>query len=213
MEAFANTANPDERFYYQVGKTSTTIPWTRPSYEKLKDFLLVLRNDTSIFDRYSLHIAGGVLYNFNLTWDIDIFLYGAKQDPTILEQDLHQMYDLSLNRFNILIDVQWCESPSYDISYEELISPDFKHSLITYQKLNKICKIVGAIASVKDICEMDGGTMLTQHLVEVSKLYPNHNEKVLGRILRNPDRLLKATVPAEIVLYQDINYFLANTNH
>ena len=214
MDSFSCSATSEDRFYYQVGAVSTTIPWTRPSYEKLKDFLTLIKNETTVFNRYSLNIAGGVLYDFNSTWDVDIFLYGPKRDPIILEQDLHTMHDLALNQFRLLVDVQWCESPLYDISFEELNSPNFDHTLITYHKLGKISKIVGAISTVKDMCETEGGTKLTEHLVEVARLYPSSNkEKVLTRIQNNPERLLKATVPAEIVLNYNIDYFLANTNH
>lgn len=202
----------DNQFHYQIGKVSTEIPWTRPSYEMIKAFLTEVKKSTTIFDRYSINIAGGVLYDFNSTWDIDLFLHGGKQDPTVLEDDLHTLNNLALNSFCLLIDAQWCEDLIHDISFTDLTSPGFTDTPITYQRLGYASKRLNGITQTIDIRENEAITKLSEYLVELVKPYPDNNPKVINRILNNPHRILKATVPAEVILDEDIRYFLANTN-
>ena len=101
------------KFSYQVGIVQTTIPWNRPTYDAIKKFL---RDDIvqSVLKKYDAYIIGAVLWNISETWDVDIFLTDQNgnhpntlEEFIILENDLHILYDIALNKYSILVDVHY----------------------------------------------------------------------------------------------------------
>lgn len=208
IKASSNMGLP---FYYQIGKVSTTIPWNRPSYESVKNFLLELQSNTDILERYSVHITGGILYDFNSTWDVDLVLLSDNVDNTQLESDLYLMYDLALNTSAILIDVQWSSQLIHDISFSEITSLDFKPTQITHKKIGFLKKDSSEGSFLVDRRNSPDVTLIGEYLIELTRDYPT-DSKIIDRIIRYPNRTLKASIPASIVLEQDYRYFFANTN-
>lgn len=199
-------------FYHQVGIISTVTPWNRPTYEKVKDFLTTVKQKTSIFDRYSLNLAGGILYDFNSTWDVDIFLVSDTSDNFQLEEDLHDLYNIALNTTSILIDAQWCNTILPDISIEYLTSPNFKQVNLTHKKLGYIkSNSTGELITIDRRDSIDTN-LIGEYLIELTRAYPGDNPKIINRILSYSDRILKATIPATMVLDNDYRYYFANTN-
>jgi len=104
--SFDLTADSNQVFNYQIGSVTTSIPWSRPSFEKIKSFF----EDDSILhllEKYNVHLTGGCMWNFN-TWDIDLILihdWDEFTDWNAIEQDLNILNDTALNKHKILIDL------------------------------------------------------------------------------------------------------------
>ena len=76
MSTFKKTAENNQYFFYQRGQVKTNNIWNRPSYNVLKEFLIEIKNTTNILEEYELYLMGGVLYDFNQTWDVDFCITG-----------------------------------------------------------------------------------------------------------------------------------------
>ena len=213
MNAFDMTSIEGQDFYYRRGKVYTTKVWGRPSYDLLKFFLQKIKSDTTILTDYNVYLMGGVLYSFEDTWDIDFCITGNVSDHNKLESQMNEMYDFALNHFNILIDVQWLEIPLPEISYEELMSPNFQGYRLKFIKTTPIIKKVGDLESIWDLRFKSGVTKITENLVEgFHDNYPGTKEKVLNRIKNNPNTVLKSVMNVWDILNHDEEYFNKNTN-
>lgn len=213
MNTFEKTAENNQYFFYQRGQVKTNNIWNRPSYNALKEFLIEIKTTTNILEEYELYLMGGVLYDFNQTWDIDFCITGELKNQNVLESYMNTMYDLSLNKYKFLIDIQWLEQPLPQVSYQEITSPDFKHYRLKYIKTSYIVKQIGEEKSISDLREKEGITKLTEFLVEgVHEEYPGRKEKIVNRILNNPDKVLKSVFNVETFLETDEEYFINNTN-
>lgn len=213
MNVFEKTVKNGDYFYYQVGKVTTKKPWGRPSYQKLKDFFSVIKNETNIMSDYELYLMGGVLLDFNSTWDVDICIVGEIKDYEVFEEYLHTMYEIALNRFQILIDIQWNKEKPRLVSYEELMSGKLVLNKIKFVKLGYVKKQINGETKVKDIREDEGIVKLTDYLVEgIYDEYPGVNKKLLYRIIQNPNKLVKSYFDVNTFLETDEEYFIKNTN-
>jgi len=212
MNIFEKTAKTNQYFFYQRGQVKTNTIWNRPSYNALKEFLIEIKNETKILEDYELYLMGGVLYNFNTTWDVDFCITGPLKDQDILESYMNTMYDLSLNKYQFLIDIQWLEQPLPQVSYQEITSPEFKHYRLKYVKTSYIVKQIDEEKSIYDLRDNEGVTKLTEFLVEgIHEKYPS-KEKIINRILNNPDKVLKSVFDVKTFLDTDEEYFINNTN-
>lgn len=212
MNTFQKTAENNQYFFYQRGQVKTNNIWNRPSYNVLKEFLIEIKNTTNILEDYDLYLMGGVLYDFNKTWDVDFCITGPLKDQDILESYMNTMYDLSLNKYQFLIDIQWLEQPLPQVSYQEITSSDFKHYQLKYVKTSYIVKQIGEEKTIYDLRNNEGVTKLTEFLVEgIHEKYPS-KEKIINRILNNPDKVLKSVFEVKTFLNTDEEYFLNNTN-
>ena len=213
MNVFQKTAKKGDYFYYQVGSVTTRKVWGRPSYQKLKDFFSVIKNETQIMNEFDLYLMGGVLIDFNSTWDTDICMVGEVKDPEVLENYLNTMYDIALNRFQMLIDIQWNKEKPRLVSYDELMSGNLVLNKIKFIKLGYIKKQINGEITVKDIRDNEGNIKLTNYLVEgIYDEYPGVNKKLLDRIFRNPNKLIKSYFDVNTLLETDEEYFIKNTN-
>jgi len=213
MSTFKKTAENNQYFFYQRGQVKTNNIWNRPSYNVIKEFLIEIKNTTNILEEYELYLMGGVLYDFNQTWDVDFCITGQIKNQDVLESYMNIMYDLSLNKYNFLIDIQWLEQPLPQVSYEEITSPNFNHYKLKYVKTSYIIKQIGEEKSISDLREKEGINKLTEFLVEgTHDEYPGRKEKIINRILNNPDKLLKSVFNVKTFLETDEEYFLTNTN-
>lgn len=213
MTTFEKTVNNGDYFYYQVGGNITKKVWARPSYEKIKDYFTVIKNETSIMTEHNLYLMGGTLIDLNATWDVDICMTGEIKDYKVFESHLNTMYDIALNQFQLLIDVQWNLDKPKLVSYQELMSGNLVLSKIKFVKLGYIKKQINGQVTVKDIRNDDGVTKLTEYLVEgMYDEYPGTNKKLLGRILSNPNKLIKSYFDVNTLLENDEEFFMKNTN-
>lgn len=213
MTTFEKTANNGDYFYYQVGGVVTKKIWTRPTYEKIKNFLTVIKSDTSIMTEHDLYLMGGVLVDLNSTWDVDFCVTGEIKNYEVFESHLNTMYDIALNQFQLLIDVQWNLNKPKLVSYNELMSGNLVLNKIKFVKLGYIKKQINGQITVKDIREQEGITKLSEFLVEgIYDEYPGTNKKLLGRILNNPNKIVKSYFDVNTLLEMDEEYFMKNTN-
>lgn len=213
MTTFEKTADNGDYFYYQVGGVITRKVWTRPTYKKIKDFLTVIKNDTSIMTEHNLYLMGGTLVDLDSTWDVDICMTGEIKNHKVFESHLNTMYEIALNQFQLLLDVQWNLDRPKLVSYEELMSGNLILNKIKFVKLGYIKKQINGQITVKDIRNDEGITKLSEYLVEgIYDEYPGTNKKLLGRILNNPNKVIKSFFDANTLLETDEEYFMKNTN-
>ena len=213
MKAFDMTATKGQDFFYRRGKVYTTKVWGRPSYDLLKSFLKKIKSETTILTDYNVYVMGGVLYSFEDTWDVDFCITGNISDHNKLESQMNEMYDLALNEFKILIDIQWLEIPLPEISHEQLMSPNFQGYRLKFIKTTPIIKKVGDSESIWDLRTKDGVIKITENLVEgFHDNYPGTKEKVLNRIKNSPNRTLKSVMNVWDILNNDEEFFNKNTN-
>ena len=213
MNAFEMTAINGEEFFYKRGSVYTTKVWSRPSYNSLKLFLEKIKNETTILTDYSVYIMGGVLYSFENTWDVDFCLTGEIESYNKLEGQMNLMYDLALNHYGILIDVQWLEIPLPEISYDEITSPNFLGYRLKFVKTTPIIKRVGNNENIWDLREKDGVSKISENLVEgYHENYPGTKPKILDRIKNYPNRTLKSVLNVWDFLNNDEDFFNKNTN-
>ena len=213
MNAFDMTVSEGQDFFYRRGKVYTTKVWGRPSYDLLKSFLKKIKSETTILTDYNVYVMCGVLYSFEDTWDVDFCITGNISDHNKLESQMNEMYDLALNEFKILIDIQWLEIPLPEISYEELMSPNFQGYRLKFIKTTPIIKKVGDSESIWDLRSKGGVIKITENLVEgFHDNYPGTKEKVLNRIKNSPNRILKSVMNVWDILNNDEEFFNKNTN-
>ena len=213
MNTFEEIVKPNQYFYYQRGSVFTEKPWNRPNYNTLKEFLTVISEKTDILSRYQIYLMGGVLFDFEKTWDVDLCFTGKIESYDILENDMNLMYDVALNHFRLLLDIQWFIDPLPVVSYEEITSSEFKHYRLKYIKTGYVKKQVGQEVTIKDIRDENGITKLSTYLVEgYHNEYPGTKEKVINRIKQNPHKVLKSVFNVETFLNSDEDYFIYNTN-
>ena len=213
MSTFDITAKPNDYFFYQKGGVITRRVWNRPSYNHLKDFLITIRNESNFLNEYKVYLMGGVLYDFNSTWDVDFCVTGDVSDVNQLEEYMNYMYDIAFNKFGLLIDIQWLEKVLPEISYEEITSENYVHHKIMYRKIGYTKKQINDYVHVKDLRGTPNVVSLTEYLVEgVHEEYPGHKEKIINRILSNPNKVLKSVLDVDTFLNTDEEYFIQNTN-
>ncbi len=109
------TTKPDfcEGFSYTKGVVHTSVPWRMPTLDKFfawwRSFLPSVKQTP-----FSVWLCGGFLEGKPDTWDVDIIL---TKRHALEPEDYQQLSDLmieatqlSLNKFNILVDIQFYEN-------------------------------------------------------------------------------------------------------
>ena len=94
------------KFHYKVGSVETTTPWLRPTYDRLKNYLIDIRENTDILDKFDLYIYGKCLFDWH-TWDVDLYLYGHYENIEELESTMNVLYEKALNQHKLLVDISW----------------------------------------------------------------------------------------------------------
>lgn len=195
-----------KKFFYQVGKVSTTVPWLRPTYNKLKDFLNEIKSTTNIMNEYDLYLMGGVLFDFDTTWDVDMSLNGKINDIKALESDLHKMYDLALNKYNMLVDIQWLSRRPSDLTYKKLEANKFMGEDINFIRLKNIKKIINAKVSET----VYAGETVSEYLVKNNLGRSRYKDFIIFKIKCRDFTLV--TFSADEFLKTDESYFVTHTN-
>jgi len=163
-------------FYYQIGEFSTTTIWGRPSWMKIRRFLLELKK-TEIYNKYKIIIYGGIMYDINNTWDLDIQLVSENLDSyEELEKDLYFIYDIALNKHRLLVDAgffykEW----NPNITKTDFYSNNYDDIPFDFIKIGYIKKIMDGQIEEHDRLEKgeDFVARLTKYLVKRSRSYPS----------------------------------------
>jgi hypothetical protein len=213
MTTFDKTIQDDKTFIYKRGIVETNVPWTKPTYEKLKDFLEVIDVSTEIFKHYECYLIGGVLFDFDKTWDVDIVMTGQISDYETLESYMNILYDISFNQFQMLLDIQWLDGKIPEVTAKEIMSSDFKPIHMKYVKIGYAYKQIGTEISQVDLRNKEGVTRRSEFLIEgTHDSYPISKPKLVDKILSRPERTMKTMFDINTFIHTDKQYFFENTN-
>lgn len=167
-------------FYYQVGEFSTELPWGRPTWMKIRRFLLELRK-TEIYNKYKIVLHGGIMYDIHNTWDLDIQLISKNLDNyDELESDLYFIYDMALNKHRLLVDVgfYWNEWNA-NITRTDFYAKNYNDTPFDFIKIGYIKKVMNGVVEVYNILENGEDVIenLTKYLVKRRRSFPSCLEK------------------------------------
>lgn len=208
MSVFAKPYNPLKYFSYQRGKIITEQPWKRPTYSKVKEFLLEIQNTSDIMKDYDLYLAGGVLWDFNKTWDVDINLIG-NPSYTVLEDYMHYMYDIAFNKYNLLVDIVWINTKPEDIIY----TPDYPFILDNeFLSIGYAKKQIGDEFEEINLSDKPNYILCGDYLVKGNWKHKPMKESFVNKVKNNPNSISKVTFPVKEFLENNEDYFLKNTN-
>jgi len=212
-------------FSYQVGIVKTTIPWNRPTYDVIKKFL---RDDIvqSILKKYDAYIIGAILWDISKTWDVDISLKNKNdnhpntlEEFTILENDLHILYDIALNKYSILVDIHYRTGGHELPTKKEIIEYNFGNfekmnewiypSYISFlYRIGYTKKVVGDSVSETILYDNEffplNEKLTNSYLTKVSIKYPLKN-KIIKRIMNSTKEVIIPSIKVEEYLSMDIN--------
>lgn len=209
MSVFAKPYNPSKYFLYQRGKIITEQPWKRPTYSKVKEFLFEIQNTSEIMKDYNLHLLGGVLWDFNTTWDVDISMMGNPSSYIVLEDYMHYMYDIAFNKYNLLVDIAWVNTKPEDIIY----TPDYSFILDNdFLKIGYAKKQIGDEFEEIDLSNRPNYTLCGDYLIKGNFKNSIWKESFINKVKNNPNPITKVTFPVKEFLENDEEYFLKNTN-
>jgi hypothetical protein len=145
----------DTTFQYEVGSVKTTIPWYKPTKHILNKFIKTIP-EIQYYEKYNLFLVGGVVNGkLGETWDVDIVVCGDII-PHEFEKFIHQIYDIALNKFNILVDVRWFNIPIE--RHNQLVEANKKEKVKTirfghYQKkIGNECTELSSLNKSLDLC-------------------------------------------------------------
>jgi hypothetical protein len=209
MSVFAKPYNPSKYFSYQRGKIITEQPWKRPTYSRVKEFLLEIQNTSDIMKDYDLYLLGGVLWDFNKTLDVDINLIGNPNSYIVLEDYMHYMCDIALNKYNLLVDVAWVNTKPEDIDFD--LSPDYTVDN-EFLKIGYIKKQIGEEYEEIDLRINPLYSVQGDYLVKGNWKHKPFKESIIEKIKNNPNPITKTTFSVKEFLENDEEYFLKNTN-
>ncbi len=212
MTTFDKQAITGQTFLYQKGRTSTTTPWGRPTYQKVKEYLIYVQENTDILSRYEMYIMGGVLFDFNTTWDLDLCLVGGNQTDSKLEEDLDYLTDLALNTYNLLVDISWYESRPQNLTYSGMVENDFTPDNIIHKKIGYVKKQIGEEIEERDLRTYDDAIVLTEHLIQRNYGTVKHTNKMINKVQNNPNPITITTFSVNEFLETNEDYFLTHTN-
>jgi hypothetical protein len=210
MSIFEKAYIPSKYFLYQRGKIITEQPWKRPTYSKIKEFLLEIQNTSDIMKDYDLYLLGGVLWDFNKTWDVDINLMGNPTSYIVLEDYMHYMYDIALNKYNLLIDITWVNTKQEDITY----TPDYAFGSDDreFLSIGYVKKTIGDEFEEINLSDKPNYILCGDYLVKGNWRHKPYKETFIEKIKNNPNPITKLTFPVKEFLENDEDYFLKNTN-
>lgn len=212
MGTFNKVANLNDSIFFQRGIVTTTNHWTRPSYQKVYDFLFNLYVKSMIIKEYDVYLMGGVLFDFNNTWDVDMCLVGGNYSNEKIENDLNFITDMGLNQFNLLLDVTWYEHRPQNLTYEGMVENDFTPDNITHKKIGYTKKQIGEEVEERDLRTYSDTIVLTEHLIQRNYGTIKHTDKMINKVQNNPNPITITTFSVNEFLSNNEYYFLNNTN-
>jgi hypothetical protein len=209
MSVFVKPYNPSKYFSYQRGRIITEQPWKRPTHSRIKEFLLEIQTTSDIMKDYDLYLLGGVLWDFNKTWDVDINMTGNPASYMVLEDYMHYMYDIALNKYNLLVDITWVNTQFEDIIY----TPDYSFTIDNeFLKIGYIKKQIGEEWEEIDLINNPNYTLCGDYLVKGNYKNKPMKESFIEKVKNNKNSITKVTFPVKEFLENDEDYFLKNIN-
>jgi len=213
MNSFELTVENNEYFFYRRGNIKTNKIWTRPTYEKIRKLLEIVKSDSKILDDYKMYLIGGVLFSFENTWDVDLCLTGKIKSFNELERDMNFMYEIALNELQLLIDIQWMNDLPPIITYDQLNTNNFLECNLKYLKTTYIIKKTKNIESMIDLRNCENIKKRTEFLVEgYHENYPTSEPKIVNKIFHFSNKILKTGFSVEEFLDTNKIHFYKNTN-
>jgi hypothetical protein len=212
MTTLHKEAKSGESFYYKRGNVETYYPWNRPSYEDIESYLEYVRNESSIMEDFQVYLMGGILYDFDSTWDVDICIVNPNASNEKIEEALDYLTDTALNKFFLLVDPVWYERRPANIEYSKLEEVNFMQESIQYKKIGYIKKSIGDESTEYDTRIYSGATLLSEYLMEGNYGDNPHQQKIIDKVRDNKNPISITTFSVEDFLLNDKDYFLQNTN-
>ncbi len=213
MGTFNREANLNDSIFFQRGVVKSTNHWTRPSYQKVYDFLFNLYLKSTIIKDYDVYLMGGVLFDFNNTWDLDICLVGGDHTDEKIEKDLNFIMDMGLNQFNLLLDVTWYEQRPSNLRYDQMVENEFKPDNIIHKKIGYTKKQINNEFEEKDLRNDSNFILLTDYLVQGNYgVNGRHTEKMINKVQNNTKPETITTFSVMDFLKENESYFHSNTN-
>lgn len=168
MSTFQNgVESTDIVFEYEAGSVKTTIPWFQPTKHILNKFIKTITKIEN-YGKYNLFLVGGVVNRrIGETWDVDIVVCG-EIIPIEFEKFLHEIYEIALNKFNILVDVRWFSIP---IERHNQLIKTKKQEKVKTIRFGHFRKKIGDECTKIDLFER--GKKISKHLVELEIIIPN----------------------------------------
>lgn len=212
MEVVTRVVENGSKFFYQRGRVSTTIPWLRPTYNRVKSFFNKLEEDSNLLEEYEVYMLGGVLFDFNTTWDLDIGLIGKEQNNEKIEQDINYITDLALNKYRILADVNWYSARLENLTPTKLQESGNFHQDVIARTVGYIKKQIDEDIQEIDLRKRKDISNLTEFLIEQNLKNFKYKQKVLDKVHTNKNQTTITTFSVNEFLRTDENYFLTHTN-
>lgn len=212
MGTFNKTVANNDTLFFQRGVVTTTKTWFRPTYQTLKNFLVDLQENTTILNDYDVYLMGGVLFDFNTTWDIDLSLVGGTKTNEEIESDLNYITDLAHNTHNLLVDVVWYENRPSNLTYQEMVNNNFLQENNVHKKIGYVKKQINDEVEEKDLRTYDDALILTEHLIQRNYGTYEHTEKMIQKVQNNTKPVTITTFSVDEFLNNNEEYFLNNTN-
>lgn len=162
MNVFNKTWTSGE-FFFQAGSAYTKKAWKMPTYENVEDFL----NEIKDLSPYDMYLVGGMVNGkIGNTWDLDIVVTG----PIVyqeFEDVIHNIYDIALNKYRLLVDIRWIDKPIDRLQYlmDNNLSETYKSVRFGYY-----LKKIGDEVSETNLFSQ--GKKLTDYLIERDVVFP-----------------------------------------
>lgn len=205
-------SSSDDFFFYQRGNVTTNIPWNRPSYIKIKEYLTFVSENSDVFNVFECYLGGGVLFNFENTWDVDIFLTGnEKIEDSKIEYYINYMTDIALNKYRLLVDISWQSKRIRNLTYDDLVNCNFTQDDMVIKKPFFIKKVINDQIDEVNYLNDSGYSKITENLSMVNVGGRCVSNKVINKI-KNNKKLTILTFPIKDFLNKDEKYFIENTN-
>lgn len=198
-------------FYYQIGEVSTIIPWWRPTYERICNFL-IQDEVIEIFNKFEdVEIIGNCLWDFDVTWDVDIRLIlpnHVPRDWNLVEDYINKLNHLALNEWRLLLDVGVTCDYHRLPTKKEILSKYYKTEDTEGYKVSVDESWIAKIAYTKKVIndqmfEYDirtSNNYFTEGLNDrfLTVYQPNyHKNKIINKIINSKKEILENSIRVE----------------
>ncbi|NBP55534.1 hypothetical protein EBU71_03150 [bacterium] len=218
---FYHTENCD--FFYRVGDVTTKTPWLRPNYSSVRSFLNDFRT-RELLDKYkNSYLYGSFIWKDIETWDLDIGLTTSTEKPNWneVEQDMNILNDLSLNNYNLLLDLsvrmidyemptkQELEYHNRGLNMEDWSYYKSQNSVIKISQYHKKSCEKEMYFDFKNSEYLKGRvqSITDKFLVEIDYSFLEHPKKVIYRIFNSKkEKILSKLDVCEFVKLSDLEF-------